>query len=98
MGLVFLIFNFFINKISQGRKFVCGLAAAILNNCDNNIVKLLISFRSFIRHYCSRRLKSKVSEKLAGLTPKHEVRTGPAENMGTEGHRLMNYITCTLYL
>ena len=51
-------------------------------------MKLLISFRSFIRHYCSRSLKSKVSEKLAGLTPKHEVRTGPAENMGAEGHRL----------
>ena len=60
-------------------------------------MKLLTSFRSFIRHTCSRRLKSKVSEKLAGLTPKHEVRTGPAENMGTEGHRLNNdYISCTL--
>ena len=55
---------------------------------DKKIMKLLISFRSFIRHYCGRRLKSKVSEKLAGLTPKHEVRTGPAENMETEGHRL----------
>ena len=29
MGLVFSISNFFINKISQGRKSVCGLAAAI---------------------------------------------------------------------
>ena len=32
-----------------------------------------------------------MSEKLAGLTPKHEVRTGPAENMGAEGHRLYMY-------